>query len=121
MSGWSSAFQRLVSRLTKTSPANPGPAMSDSTDTGTPSGIVMYESKWCGFCRAARRMLDAKGWNYESRNVDGDSALRAKMTEITGKTSVPQIFFGDQHVGGFDDMAALEKDGKLDSAYAAIK
>jgi glutaredoxin 3 len=94
--------------------------MSESNESDNVSGIVMYESDWCGFCRAARRLLDSKGWSYESLNVDGNAPLRAKMQEITGRTSVPQIFFGDQHIGGFDDIAALEQDGELDNAFAAI-
>ena len=70
--------------------------------------IVMYESDWCGFCRAARRLLKAKGWEFESRLVDGNNELRAEMQRISGRTSVPQIFFGSRHIGGFDDMAGLE-------------
>lgn len=84
------------------------------------AGIVVYESDWCGFCRAAKRLLDDKGWEYESRNVDGKADVRQEMTERTGKTSVPQIFFGDRHIGGFDDMAELEQNGELDDAYNAI-
>jgi len=80
----------------------------------------MYESNWCGFCRAAKRLLASKGWEYQSLVVDGNSDLRSEMTAKTGRTSVPQIFFGDTHIGGFDDMAALEDDGKLDDAYANI-
>lgn len=80
----------------------------------------MYESDWCGFCRAARRLLKAKGWEFESRLVDGNNELRADMQRISGRTSVPQIFFGSRHIGGFDDMAALEDAGELDAAYAAI-
>jgi len=80
----------------------------------------MYESDLCGFCRAARRLLESKGWSYESRSVDGNAPLRAEMQEKTGRTSVPQIFFGDRHIGGFDDISALEQDGELDSAFAAI-
>ena len=94
---------------------------SEAANKLSASGIVMYESDWCGFCRAARRLLDAKGWAYESRNVDGDAALRAEMQELSGRTSLPQIFFGERHIGGFDDMAALESDGELDDAYASIK
>ena len=82
--------------------------------------IVMYESDWCGFCRAARRLLKAKGWEFESRLVDGNNELRADMQRISGRTSVPQIFFGSRHIGGFDDMAALEDAGELAAAYAAI-
>ena len=79
----------------------------------------MYESNWCGYCRAARRLLDSKGWAYESRNVDGNAPLRAEMQERSGGTSVPQIYFGDRYIGGYDDMAELESDGELDNAYAA--
>jgi glutaredoxin 3 len=85
------------------------------------AGIVLYESNWCGFCRAARRLLDAKGWPYESRVVDGHAALRSEMQARSGRTSVPQIFFGERHIGGFDDLAALEENGELDDAYASIR
>lgn len=96
-------------------------AVSDTSQSAQPSGIVMYESDWCGYCRAARRLLQSKGWAYESRIVDGDAPLRAEMQERSGKTSVPQIFFGDRHIGGFDEMAALESNDELDDAYASIK
>lgn len=91
--------------------------MSETNNTST-HHIVMYESKWCGFCRAAKRMLAAKGWDYESRSVDGNANLRAEMTSLTGRTSVPQIFFGEQHIGGYDDMAELEERGELDAVLA---
>lgn len=94
---------------------------SDTVNSETGSGIVMYESDWCGFCRAARRLIESKGWTYESRNVDGNAALRAQMQERSGRTSVPQIYFGDRHIGGFDDMAALESAGELDDAFASIQ
>lgn len=94
---------------------------SNENDASTASGIVMYESNWCGFCRAARRLLKSKGWEYQSLMVDGNAPLRAEMQKRSGRTSVPQIYFGDRHIGGFDDMAALEQDGQLDDAYASIK
>jgi len=81
--------------------------------------IKMYESRICGYCMAARRMLDKKGWAYESLVVDGNMALREEMQSLTGRTSVPQIFFGETHVGGFDDMAELESLGELDTLYAS--
>lgn len=79
------------------------------------NGIVMYESNWCGYCRAARRLLKNKGWDYESRLVDGEPELRAEMRERSGRTSVPQIFIGETHVGGYDDLAALDADGELEA------
>jgi glutaredoxin 3 len=81
--------------------------------------IVMYESMLCGYCRAAKRMLDSKGWEYEAIGVDGKPDIRQEMQNRSGRTSVPQIFFDDHHVGGFDDMAELEADGKLDALYQA--
>lgn len=93
--------------------------MTDSP-TDSPNSIVMYESDWCGFCRAAKRLLAAKGWEYESRLVDGNAELRQEMTARTDRTSVPQIFFGSRHIGGFDDLAELEQNGELDEAYNEI-
>ena len=79
--------------------------------------IVMYESDWCGYCRAARRLLKNKGWDYESRLVDGKPEVRAEMRERSGRTSVPQIYFGEHHVGGYDDLAALDADGELEALH----
>lgn len=84
-----------------------------------PKDIVMYESRICGFCMAAKRLLKDKGWEYEARIVDGNSELRAEMQKLTGRTSVPQIFFGETHVGGYDDISALEEKGDLDDLYNA--
>lgn len=81
--------------------------------------IIIYESRLCGYCRAAKRLLDKKGWEYESLVVDGNPDLRAEMQQKTGRTSVPQIYFGDTHVGGFDDMAELDSTGELDELYAS--
>jgi glutaredoxin 3 len=77
----------------------------------------MYESALCGFCHAAKRLIESKGWSYESKSVDGDAALRAHMAERAGRTSVPQIWIGDTHVGGYDDLAALEADNELEALY----
>ncbi len=65
-------------------------------------------------------MLDKKGWHYESLVVDRNPELRDQMQQRSGRTSVPQIFFGDEHIGGFDDMAELDADGQLDVLYANI-
>lgn len=81
--------------------------------------IIMYESRICGYCMAAKRLLKKKGWEYEAKVVDGNSELRGEMQELTGRTSVPQIFIGDTHVGGFDDLAELEETGELDTLYAS--
>lgn len=91
--------------------------MSEEKTTTPEHTIVMYESNLCGFCMAARRLIDKKGWQYQSLNVDGNMELRAEMQTRTGRTSVPQIYIGETHVGGFDDLAELEQDGELDALY----
>lgn len=85
------------------------------------ASIVLYTSRLCGYCSAAKRMLDKKGWNYETISVDGNAAVRAEMQERSGRRTVPQIYFGETHVGGYDDMAALESAGKLDTLYESLE
>lgn len=85
------------------------------------ASIVLYTSRLCGYCSAAKRLLDKKGWAYETIGVDGNAEAKAEMMERTGRRTVPQIYFGDTHVGGFDDMAALEADGELDTLYAGLE
>ncbi len=77
--------------------------------------ITLYESTLCGYCRAAKNLFNAKGYEYTSIVVDGQPALRAEMEAKAGRHTVPQIFIGDEHVGGYDDVAALERDGELDA------
>jgi glutaredoxin 3 len=67
---------------------------------------------------AARRLLAAKGVAYEDIPVDGDPELRRQMTERAGERTVPQIWIGEKHVGGFTDLAALDKRGELDRLLA---
>lgn len=85
-----------------------------------PASIVIYSSRLCGFCSAAKRLLDKKGWPYETIGVDGNPEAKAEMMERTGRRTVPQIYFGDTHVGGFDDLAELDADGELDTLYASL-
>lgn len=81
--------------------------------------VVMYTTKLCGFCRAAKKLLDAKGVEYQTIAVDFDSAKRQEMMQRSGRRTVPQIFIGDHHVGGFDDLNALESADKLDELLAS--
>ena len=80
--------------------------------------VKVYTTQWCGYCAAARDLLRSKGIEFEDVDVDSDSALRAEMTEKSGGTTVPQIFINDAPIGGYTDMAALDKQGKLDSMLA---
>ncbi len=82
--------------------------------------IVLYTSSLCGYCSAAKRLLDNKGWPYETISVDGNAAVKAEMQERSGRRTVPQIYFGSTHVGGYDDMAALEAEGKLEPLYDSL-
>jgi len=82
--------------------------------------VTIYTSPLCGFCHAAKRMFADKGVSYAEIDVAANPSKRQEMMgRATGRHTVPQIFIGDTHVGGYDDMAALEQTGKLDSLLAA--
>ncbi len=84
------------------------------------SHVEIYTSPLCGFCHAAKRMLTEKGISYAEIDVAADPAKRQEMMgRANGRHTVPQIFIGDQHIGGYDDMASLERTGKLDPLLAA--
>ena len=80
--------------------------------------VTIYLTESCSYCGAARMLLTKKGVRYEERLVSRDAGLRDEMVERTGKTSVPQIFIGDVHVGGFDELYALDSSGELDKLLA---
>ncbi len=81
--------------------------------------VTIYTSRFCGFCHAAKRLLDSKGVEYEEIDVGSDPALRQEMmARANGGYTVPQIFIGEAHVGGCDDLYALERGGKLDALLA---
>jgi len=78
--------------------------------------VVVYLTKMCPYCHAAKRLLKNKGVKFTEIDVTFDPAGRKEMTRrANGRHTVPQIFIGDHHVGGYDDMAALEAAGKLDA------
>ncbi|MEL6262158.1 MAG: glutaredoxin 3 [Cyanobacteria bacterium J06626_6] len=81
--------------------------------------IEIYTWSRCPFCIRAKALLDRKGAEYTEYCIDGDENARSKMAERAGKRSVPQIFINDQHIGGCDDIHALDRQGKLDSLLAA--
>ena len=82
--------------------------------------ITMYSTGTCPFCERAEALLKARGVSdIEKVRVDLEPARRDEMTTRTGRRTVPQIFIGDTHVGGFDDLAALDRDGKLTRLLAA--
>jgi glutaredoxin 3 len=77
--------------------------------------IEIYTWSRCPFCIRAKALLDKKGVEYTEYCIDGDEAARSEMAERAGRRSLPQIFIDDQHVGGCDDIHALERQGRLDS------
>jgi len=77
--------------------------------------ITVYSTGWCPYCERARALLERKGLPFREIKVDEDPAEReAMLARSGGRRTVPQIFIGERHVGGFDELYALEKAGKLD-------
>jgi glutaredoxin 3 len=82
--------------------------------------VEIYTSPLCGFCHAAKRLLTSKGVNFAEVDVSRDADRKAEMMQrANGGRTVPQIFVGDVHVGGSDELHALERAGKLDALLAA--
>ena len=76
--------------------------------------VVMYHTAMCPYCVRAERLLEAKGVEIEKIRVDLDPEQKTIMMQKTGRRTVPQIYVGETHVGGFDDLYALDQAGKLD-------
>ncbi len=76
--------------------------------------ITIYSTAVCPYCVMAKNFLKSQGREWTEVRVDTDPAAREKMVTLTKRTSVPQIFIGDVHVGGYDDMMALQRAGKLE-------
>ncbi|MEO1537496.1 MAG: glutaredoxin 3 [Pseudomonadota bacterium] len=82
--------------------------------------VEIYTSPLCGYCFAAKRLLSGKGVSFAEIDVSRDPEKRKEMLErANGRHTVPQIFVGETHVGGYDDLSALERAGKLDPLLAA--
>ena len=79
------------------------------------ANVTIYTRQFCGFCVAAKRLLDQKGTDYEEIDVSSEPARRQEMVQrANGGNTFPLIFVGETHVGGCDDLYALERSGKLD-------
>ena len=92
--------------------------MTTSSSAGVPE-ITIYSTAVCPYCVAAKNFLKSKNQSWTEVRIDLDPAAREKMMALTKRTSVPQIFVGDTHVGGCDDLYALERSGGLDPLLAA--
>jgi len=80
--------------------------------------VVIYTTRFCPFCVRAKYLLDNKNVPYTEISVDGNRQLRAEMTAKAGRHTVPQIWVGDRHVGGCDELMAIERSGELDQLLA---
>jgi len=83
------------------------------------SQVVVYSSDYCPYCMRAKSLLGSKKIAFDEIKVDGKPQVRAEMSQKAGRTSVPQIWIGDRHIGGCDDLFALERAGKLDALLEA--
>ena len=87
--------------------------MTTSSSAGAPE-ITIYSTAVCPYCVAAKNFLKSKNQSWTEVRIDLDPTAREKMMSLTKRTSVPQIFVGDTHVGGYDDMMTLQRAGKLE-------
>jgi glutaredoxin 3 len=76
--------------------------------------VLLYTSPFCGFCFGAKKLLKVKGVDFDEIDVMMDPAKRDEMVARSGRRTVPQIFIGSHHVGGYTDLVDLDKDGRLD-------
>ena len=79
------------------------------------AAVVMYTTNWCPYCERARKLLARKDVAFDEIDLDSAPEKRAEMLQKSGRRTVPQIFIGETHVGGSDDLHALEDAGKLDA------
>ena len=80
--------------------------------------VTIYTTQFCGFCHSAKRLLAKKGVAFDEIDVGGNPALRQEMMQKSGRHTVPQIWVGETHVGGSDELYDLEYSGKLDALLA---
>ena len=83
--------------------------------------VLMYATAACPFCQSAERLLLAKGVRIEKIRVDLEPERRAEMTQKSGRHTVPQIWIGERHIGGCDDLYALDREGRLDALLKGTK
>jgi glutaredoxin 3 len=81
--------------------------------------VVVYTASYCGYCRQAKALLQKKGVAFREVDVTTDDAMREKLVELSdGMRTVPQIFIGGEHLGGYSDLAEAEAEGRLDPLLA---
>jgi len=81
--------------------------------------VVVYTTQYCPYCMQAKALLKHKGVTFEEVDVGEDDDLRARVVELSGRRTVPQIFIDDKPIGGYDELRALDDQGELDRLLAA--
>jgi glutaredoxin 3 len=87
-------------------------------ESGAPQ-VLIYARQMCGYCTRARQLLSRKGIAYTEIDIETVAGARAQMQQRSGRNTVPQVFVGDRHLGGYDDISALDDAGELDLILAA--
>lgn len=83
------------------------------------ASVVIYTRQFCGYCSAAKKLLETKGVSFEEHDATYAPDVRQEMIKRAGRSTFPQIFINERHVGGCDDLHALERAGELDALLAA--
>lgn len=80
--------------------------------------VTLYSANWCPFCLRAKGLLESREIPFKEINVDEIPGFREKLVEMTGRMTIPQIFIGDEPIGGWDDLSALDRSGELATLLA---
>jgi glutaredoxin 3 len=82
--------------------------------------IRLYTTRWCGYCLRAKALLESHGLHYEEIELDDEPGFRERLLALTGAFTVPQVIVDDEPVGGYEELAALVRDGRLAAAAARV-
>jgi glutaredoxin 3 len=93
--------------------------ISKALEQQSMASVVIYTRQFCGYCSAAKKLLETKGASFEEHDATYAPDVRQEMIKRSGRNTFPQIFINDRHVGGCDDLQALERAGELDALLAA--
>ena len=85
------------------------------------AAVTLYTTRFCPYCIRARSLLDSRGVSYRDIAVDHDPGLRREMMARSGRHTVPQIWVGEQHIGGYTDLQLLDSQGRLDKLLEAVR
>ncbi|MEX1365855.1 MAG: glutaredoxin [Nannocystaceae bacterium] len=96
----------------------PDPPEGLPTPSSVEAPVVLYTTRWCGFCRAALALLRARDIEHHEVDVDGNSAARQWLRQVTRQHTVPQVFIRGRSIGGYTELAALDDDGSLEQMLA---